>query len=406
MILRFDLADLVEPTLAAAFKPLVRSGRLATLTAFATSVHQGSSVALHRFDAVLSEVAFRDGNLDLAVDLAESARSDLPDGSPARRRASRRSPARSHFFKGGLLVGRAIVPGRWRTRDRRSRLSRSCVRPCTRKHLRRAEHAPRRQSTPCATCASRSPVDLAAIHLIRDRASAAGTASGRTRRKPAHRCSAPGATSGRGPASALEPRLHDCRRHSLSGPSTTLHGSGSASSSQTADEFGLEFAMPYANWTLAQIAIGQRRFGEAERALQSIEDTAARTGEQPPLAEREVATSAIASSERRAGGRASTASSPGTSMPLIPSWKAEYLATRALVTHASGDAKSCEKAQSQASMLAARSRCGTGLGRSSEYPPFRSREPQPSDRRPDRDRRSSRDVGPRGLRPAIRPGVR
>ena len=45
LILRFDLLDLVEPTLASAFKPLARSGRLATLTAFANAIQEPSPVA-------------------------------------------------------------------------------------------------------------------------------------------------------------------------------------------------------------------------------------------------------------------------------------------------------------------------------------------------------------------------
>ena len=103
-----------------------------------------------------------------------------------------------------------------------------------------------------------------------------------------------------------------------------------------AEEFGLEFALPYANWTQAQIAIGQRRFGEAERALQAIEDTAARTQEQHHLLNARAlrARLLLQTGDVKSAVRCvSTEPAP----PLIPSWEAEYLATRALALACAGD---------------------------------------------------------------------
>jgi len=111
----------------------------------------------------------------------------------------------------------------------------------------------------------------------------------------------------------------------------------------TAEEFGLEFAMPYANWTLAQIAMGQKRFGEAERALQSIEDTAAKTHEHHHVLNARTlrARLLLQNGEPEAALRC-VAADP--SIPLIPSWKGEYLATRALVTACLGDPEASSKA--------------------------------------------------------------
>jgi hypothetical protein len=44
------------------------------------------------------------------------------------------------------------------------------------------------------------------------------------------------------------------------------------------DAFDLEFARPHANWSLAFIELGLRRFGAAERALRLVEDE---TSEKP-----------------------------------------------------------------------------------------------------------------------------
>ena len=112
----------------------------------------------------------------------------------------------------------------------------------------------------------------------------------------------------------------------------------------TAEEFGLEFAMPYANWTLAQIAIGQKKFGEAERALQSIEDAAARTHESHHLlSAKSLRARLLLQNGEPEAARLCVADVPPA--PLIPSWKGEYLATRALVAACLGDAASSAKAQ-------------------------------------------------------------
>jgi ATP/maltotriose-dependent transcriptional regulator MalT len=101
--------------------------------------------------------------------------------------------------------------------------------------------------------------------------------------------------------------------------------------------------MPYANWTLAQIAIGQKRIGEAERALQSIEDAAARTRESSHMLNAKTlrARLLLQNGEPEAALRC-VASDPSTS--LIPSWRGEYLATRALVAACLGDVEGSRKA--------------------------------------------------------------
>jgi ATP/maltotriose-dependent transcriptional regulator MalT len=110
------------------------------------------------------------------------------------------------------------------------------------------------------------------------------------------------------------------------------------------DAFDLEFARPHANWSLAFIELGLRRFGAAERALRLVEDE---TLEKPlgyhvlnarvlrarlalQTGQRDMALELV----RRADVEAA-----------IPSIHGEYLATRALVLAAMGDETAEETAR-------------------------------------------------------------
>jgi len=94
--------------------------------------------------------------------------------------------------------------------------------------------------------------------------------------------------------------------------------------------FDLEFALPYANWTAAMIALGHRRFGDAERALQAVEDAATRPHQQRHSVN---ARSLRARLLLQIGQPAEALQHVrgDIELRLIPSWLGEYLATRALV---------------------------------------------------------------------------
>ena len=57
LIGRFELNDLVEPVLRQAFKPLARSGRIGTLSAFAETVRRAPSFPPPAVDVIGAEVA-------------------------------------------------------------------------------------------------------------------------------------------------------------------------------------------------------------------------------------------------------------------------------------------------------------------------------------------------------------
>ena len=331
LITRFDLAELIEPTLAAAFKPLVRSGRLATLTAFVTSVHRGAESS-PSINAVLSEVAFRDGNLDLADDLAESARSDLPYTHPLGSRVAAIAGQIS-FFKGDFssaersfrVAGELAKDGRDSAEAAFGLALASIF----------GEQSTATQAVDALRLVrSRSPVDQ--LRFISSEVA--------LRLMGLHPDGLAGNlhidSARQGLLQVDDPRVRSNVAYMIAGALAQKAEYDSAREwlSQffaAADEFGLEFAMPYANWTLAQIAIGQRRFGEAERALQSVEDTAARTGENHHLVNARSlrARLLLQNGEPEAALRQVIDPVLG---PLIPSWRGEYLATAGGSANGSG----------------------------------------------------------------------
>ena len=74
LILRFGLMDLVESTLEASYKPLLRSGRLETLSSFAASVRIAPTFPPPIVDLVEADAAFRNGAYALAAAIARRVR--------------------------------------------------------------------------------------------------------------------------------------------------------------------------------------------------------------------------------------------------------------------------------------------------------------------------------------------
>jgi ATP/maltotriose-dependent transcriptional regulator MalT len=106
---------------------------------------------------------------------------------------------------------------------------------------------------------------------------------------------------------------------------------------EDAARFDLEFTMPYANWTSGQIALGQRRFAEAERSLQAVEDAAAKTRDRHhELNARTLRARLLLQNGDTAGASECLRLEPD--IPLIPSWLGEYLATRAVAMACEGRA--------------------------------------------------------------------
>jgi ATP/maltotriose-dependent transcriptional regulator MalT len=349
LITRFELFDLVEPTVAAAFKPLVRSGRLATLTAFSKSVRGGAWLSSPSISGVLAEAAFREGNFDLAVDLAESARLTLQSDHDMASRVAAISGQIS-FLQGDFSSAEASfrAAGDF-ARDARDSAEAAFGLATASIFGEKSTAAEAVEAVRLAR--SRSPIDELR-YISSDVA---------LRVMGMH----PAGLSGNLHLDAAREALREVEDPRVRSNVAYVIASALAQKAEydsariwlgeffaTADEFGLEFAMPYGNWTLAQIAIGQRRFGEAERALQLVEDVAARKNDHHHvLNARSLRARLLLQNGEPEAALRHVIELPAA--PLIPSWRGEYLATRALVSACLGDARSSRKAQSQASSVSA-----------------------------------------------------
>ena len=78
LLKRFRCDEFVEPVLTQAFKPLAFSGRLETLSSFAAVFRVAPSFPPPSIDVIEAESALRDGNCELAAQLAARVRSTLP----------------------------------------------------------------------------------------------------------------------------------------------------------------------------------------------------------------------------------------------------------------------------------------------------------------------------------------
>ena len=78
LLKRFRCDEFVEPVLTQAFKPLAFSGRLETLSSLAALFRVAPSFPPPSIDVIEAESALRDGNFELAPQLAARVRSTLP----------------------------------------------------------------------------------------------------------------------------------------------------------------------------------------------------------------------------------------------------------------------------------------------------------------------------------------
>jgi DNA-binding CsgD family transcriptional regulator/predicted negative regulator of RcsB-dependent stress response len=282
---------------------------------------------------VLGEVAFRDGNLELAVDLLDAISGDLGDEHPAASRAA-------------ALVGQisflnadfASAEVAFRTAKRSATDERDAAEAVH--GLALANIFGEQEGADAAVAAlrkirNRSPIDFlrfasaeAALRLL----GIASDGLAGSLHLEASREMLPHAD---------DPRARTMLTYTIAS-ALTQRGDYAIARDwlnlffTDAERYGLEFPMPYAKWTLAQIAMGQRRFGEAERALQAVEDVAAKQRERHhELNARALrARLLLQTAEPEAALRCL---SPDPEGPLIPSWRAEYLATRGLAHACAGN---------------------------------------------------------------------
>ncbi len=341
LIGRFGLDDLVEPVLRQAFKPLARSGRVGTLSAFAEVVRTAPNFPPPAVDVIGAEVALRDGQLDLAEDLAMRVRAQLSADDPLRSRASTiaghstflsasfpkaednfsdaRETAMDEHDENEALHGLALA----RIFGERPNAREVVTQLLSRRH--------------------RSPTHLlrAATAELARRRFGEGIAGRLWLDEPLH---------------AL-PQVEDPRARTAFTYAAAYTLAQKAQYRQAltwlerfdadVEAFDLEFARPHAAWTGALIRLGLRRFGEAERLLQTVEDAAAAIESVSHTCN---ARTLRARLRLQTGGIDDALKLTEDSPPvrLIPSWRGEHFATRALALACSGDETEATLAAAQA----------------------------------------------------------
>ncbi len=275
LVRTFKLHDLVEPVLEHAFKPLVRRGRFASLSAFAEEASAAPTFPPPTVEVAQAEVALRDGHLELARDLSRRVIPLLQSNPP--------HPLRSRAA--ALLGLSSFLLADFEGADDAFLTARACA-------LDEFDETEALHGRALASVFGERPGAAAAVRAlgeIRSR-SPADLARYTTAKFSLLRIVDPEglrdnvrlAELGHLRRQVDDPRARSSFTYSVAGALAQLAEYKEAREwlalcFEDAETLGLEFVMPYANWTHAQISLGLRRFGEAERAIQNVEDAAART---------------------------------------------------------------------------------------------------------------------------------
>ncbi|MFL5927527.1 MAG: LuxR C-terminal-related transcriptional regulator [Gaiellaceae bacterium] len=324
LLLRFPNGELVDPVLTQAFGPLVRAGKVGTLSAFAATVRLTPAFPDATIDLIDAEVALREGQLELAIDLGRRAHRRLATDHPLRSRTSA-IIGHGHF----LLASFDAAEGAFAAA--RSEAVEGLDAAEAVHGLALTKVFGERDGAESAVAALAELRHQSPVHLLRY-----ATADLNRRRF----------TEGLRLPLGLDEALHTLPRVDDPRARTSFTHSASYALALRADyedasryldiflndvrAFDLRFALPYANWTAAMIALGTRRFGDAERALQMVEDAGA-----DPHQERHAANAkSLRARLLLQTGQPNEALQyvrNDMHVRLLPSWLGEYLATRALV---------------------------------------------------------------------------
>jgi ATP/maltotriose-dependent transcriptional regulator MalT len=96
------------------------------------------------------------------------------------------------------------------------------------------------------------------------------------------------------------------------------------------EAYGLEFAAPFAHWTAGFIKLGLRRFGEADRALQLVEEMAEMGAHQSHAVNARILRARLLLTTNEPERACQHLYGEIHDVSVFPSWRAEYSATRAL----------------------------------------------------------------------------
>jgi LuxR family maltose regulon positive regulatory protein len=337
LIRTFGLADELERLIAHSFVDLLDAGRIATLETFARSAAD-FGLSLPVVDLVEAEIAFRDGLLDVARTLAESAAEGFATSDPLRARALILAGTAAQLafdLEDAYRLHRAAREAAVDRRDINAALWGECqalifsekpeMRSVARIMTRSAESAEERVR------AAMAELQIARREGLRG-------------------------VNRHGAAVALLPRVPDPRVRTSFGNIWSYvlflqagYAEAAAVVSSALDEvrtFGLSFARPHLEWTMSAAALGLRRFSQADALLRDVEEY----GEEFQDRHHQLNARALRARILLAQGR------PEEAVGIVsPNWDdypsrimyGEYIATRALALSVAGKA---EDALQQASL--------------------------------------------------------
>lgn len=265
LVLRFNLDDLVDPVLQRGFKPLVRSGRLGTLSTFASRIRKAPAFPPSAVDVVEAEVALRDGRFELAMDLARRVQPRLPTEHALTSR-SNAILGQSQFFLADLVSAQAAFQTA-RTTALDDPDENEALHGLACATIFREDDDPSALMAALERDRHRSPRHLlrfAAAELCRRRFDE-GLRDPLPIEEPFHaleQVEDPIARTGFTYSVAYS--LAQRAEYERAGKFFELFA-------HDVKEFELAFAAPELHWTAALISLGLRRFGETDRSLKLVE---------------------------------------------------------------------------------------------------------------------------------------
>jgi LuxR family maltose regulon positive regulatory protein len=268
LILRFDRIDLVEPVLDAAYSPLIRSGQVATLAAFAAKIRAAPAFPPAAIDLVEADMALADGAFDLASRVAQRAASRLPDAHHLKSRANMIT-AQSAFARARLAEAETAYRGAFESAqspgDELEALrgwALSSLQSETNVPSWVIEHLEERRIDSPLDLVRHTILQLTRLHFTTGYRDVAAYLQ---------------------EAEQVLERVEDPRARSsftnVAAYVTALTGRYSEASlwqrrcDADISAFDLDFARPHSYWNNGYLALGLRRFGAAERLLQQLEDS-------------------------------------------------------------------------------------------------------------------------------------
>lgn len=267
LILRFDRGDLVEPILDAAYLPLIRSGQVATLAAFAAKIRAAPAFPPAAIDLAEADVALADGAFDLAARVAQRAASRLPNPHHLKSRANMITAA-SAFARAQLAEAETAYHEAFETAQSPGD-ELDALRGWALSSLQSETPVPPWVIERLEARRWDSPLDLVR-HTILELT--------RLHFTTGYRDAAPLLQE----AELVLDQVEDPRARSsftnVAAYITALAGRYREASrwqrlcDSDISAFDLDFARPHSYWNNGHLALGLRRFGAAERLLQQLED--------------------------------------------------------------------------------------------------------------------------------------